>query len=198
MKYNIEDVVKLASLNVYGYYDGSCSPSSLDIRKECLKIINNYSDAKTYNLRYKQLTGRDIPKGFEVHHINVNRNNNEISNLVLLPTKLHRRYHTIRDRVLSFRSCESHDGILFDMGLFNPEQTELDPYNHIKLFQDLYDIMDLCNNWVYIRDVVLGVVDHCRMKNTDYEYLYINDDRFNLTTLEEKLKKEKEFGYYIR
>jgi hypothetical protein len=182
MIYNIEEIIKLASLNIYGYYDDCCSPSCLRIRAECLRIIDNASNANSYKTKYKQLTGRDISKGFEVHHIDIDRENDSIANLVLLPIKLHRRYHTIRKSILNFTNCVPRDGVICDMKLFNPEQIELDPYNHIKMFQDLYDIMNICNNWVYIRDVLLGVVDHCRMKNTDYEYLYQNDENFNYIT----------------
>ena len=33
------------------------------------------------------------PDHFEIHHMDHNRNNNEISNLVSIPRKLHKRYH---------------------------------------------------------------------------------------------------------
>ena len=57
---------------------------------------------------------------------------------------------------------------------------ELDPYNHIKLFQDLYDIMEICNNWVYLRDVILGVVEWNKLESTDYEFIYENLKDFKL------------------
>lgn len=45
---------------------------------------------------YKNATGlswnRDM---FEIHHIDKNRKNNDISNLVLIPTVLHQKYHKL-------------------------------------------------------------------------------------------------------
>jgi hypothetical protein len=35
-----------------------------------------------------------IPKGYEIHHIDGNRGNNDISNLRILTTKEHRKYHS--------------------------------------------------------------------------------------------------------
>lgn len=142
-------------------------------------MIDKFYNKEQYKLKYKFLTDRKIPKGFEVHHIDINRSNNHISNLVLLPIPLHRKYHAIRERILSFKRCVPFDGIVFDMKLFNPEQIELDPYNNIKLFQDLYDIMEICNNWVYLRDVILGVVEWNKLESTDYEFVYENLKDFN-------------------
>lgn len=34
-----------------------------------------------------------IPKGYEIHHINHNRQDNRIENLALLPAKVHHRIH---------------------------------------------------------------------------------------------------------
>lgn len=45
------------------------------------KIYSEY-----YNLKWDS-------KLFEVHHIDRNKNNNDIKNLVLLPKKLHQEYH---------------------------------------------------------------------------------------------------------
>ena len=34
-----------------------------------------------------------IPRDFEVHHIDLNHFNNDLSNLMILPKVLHRKYH---------------------------------------------------------------------------------------------------------
>ena len=46
-----------------------------------------------YRLKYEYLTNRKIPEGFNVHHIDGNRKNNVMTNLVALPLKLHADYH---------------------------------------------------------------------------------------------------------
>lgn len=42
---------------------------------------------------YCKTLGITLPRGFDVHHIDLNRLNNDILNLVALPTILHRKYH---------------------------------------------------------------------------------------------------------
>lgn len=52
------------------------------------KIIN-------YRKFYSEITGIKVPKGFEVHHIDLNRENNQIENLVAIPIGLHAKYHLL-------------------------------------------------------------------------------------------------------
>ena len=43
---------------------------------------------------YKDATGIDFDSSnYEVHHIDEDRSNNDIENLVLLPKELHSKYH---------------------------------------------------------------------------------------------------------
>ena len=46
-----------------------------------------------YRKFYEQKTGKKIPKDFDIHHIDFNRQNNDIINLVAIPKKLHLQYH---------------------------------------------------------------------------------------------------------
>lgn len=49
-----------------------------------------------YREFYKSYYGIDFDrKEFEVHHIDLDRGNNDIKNLILLPKKLHERYHEL-------------------------------------------------------------------------------------------------------
>lgn len=43
---------------------------------------------KKYVLEYG-----DIPEGYNIHHIDINRKNNELKNLVAIPIELHKKYH---------------------------------------------------------------------------------------------------------
>lgn len=53
--------------------------------------------AKNFNYRkyYKEYYGIDFDNEYSIHHIDFNRDNNSIENLILLPKRLHRRYHFI-------------------------------------------------------------------------------------------------------
>jgi len=46
-----------------------------------------------YRRFYEKCTGSKIPEGYEVHHLDGNRLNNKIVNLVSIPLKLHRDFH---------------------------------------------------------------------------------------------------------
>lgn len=48
---------------------------------------------KNYRKNYERWFGIKIPKGFEIHHIDFDHYNNDISNLIMLPRELHQEYH---------------------------------------------------------------------------------------------------------
>lgn len=50
---------------------------------------------KNYRKHFKDYYGIDFSKDYEVHHIDLNHDNNDIKNLMLLPKKLHQEYHSI-------------------------------------------------------------------------------------------------------
>tara|TARA_R100001440_G_C2447793_1_gene107548 strand:- start:93 stop:509 length:417 start_codon:yes stop_codon:yes gene_type:complete len=47
----------------------------------------------SYTKLYENHHNIKIPKGFEIHHIDANRNNNNIDNLIMLPKEFHRALH---------------------------------------------------------------------------------------------------------
>lgn len=55
-----------------------------------------FSMAKSFNYRkyYKDYYSIEFGREFDIHHIDRNRENNDISNLILLPKTLHQKYHT--------------------------------------------------------------------------------------------------------
>lgn len=48
-----------------------------------------------YRTFYEQKTKRKLPSGWDVHHIDFNRENNEIENLLAIPKHIHILYHKI-------------------------------------------------------------------------------------------------------
>lgn len=46
-----------------------------------------------YRKLYEKHYNLKIPKNWEIHHIDANRNNNDINNLIMLPKKLHKALH---------------------------------------------------------------------------------------------------------
>ena len=48
---------------------------------------------KDYRLKYKRYYNIEFDSDYDIHHIDFNRNNNDITNLLLLPKELHSKYH---------------------------------------------------------------------------------------------------------
>lgn len=46
-----------------------------------------------YRKLYAERYGISIPKGYDIHHIDLDHNNNDITNLLLIPHVLHMRLH---------------------------------------------------------------------------------------------------------
>jgi hypothetical protein len=69
--------------------------------------------SENYREKYERLTGEPIPNGFHVHHIDEDRRNNDILNLVALPNKVHSAYHFAGGlnggKRLSFKIQDSED-----------------------------------------------------------------------------------------
>ena len=49
-------------------------------------------ELKSYRKKYERFYCEEIPEGYEVHHLDMNRGNSGISNLMAIPKELHRRY----------------------------------------------------------------------------------------------------------
>lgn len=51
----------------------------------------------SYRKKYERVTNRKLPGGYDIHHIDGNRKNNDIYNLLALPAGIHRKYHKIKN-----------------------------------------------------------------------------------------------------
>jgi hypothetical protein len=54
---------------------------------------------KGHRQKYQKFLGANIPKSFDVHHIDLNPLNNTIPNLVAIPRKLHVEYHKVLNKI---------------------------------------------------------------------------------------------------
>lgn len=55
--------------------------------------MKEWYELKNYRKKYERFYCEEIPEGYEVHHLDMNRGNSRISNLIAIPKELHRRYH---------------------------------------------------------------------------------------------------------
>lgn len=58
---------------------------------------------ENYRKFYKDYYGIDFDKNYDIHHIDFNHDNNDISNLILLPRELHQKYHELVQQLAFFK-----------------------------------------------------------------------------------------------
>ena len=73
------------------------------------KKRNDFNAHTNYRQYYKDYYGIQFGDDYEVHHINLNRDCNEIWNLLLLPKELHRDYHSLLNEIATF--CSSAEDV---------------------------------------------------------------------------------------
>lgn len=113
--------------------------------------------AKKYRTFYSTATGIVVPKDFEVHHIDFNRENNDINNLVALPKKLHNQYHFFmpQTNTISLKLCHDFNG------------SYANNYNINQLISFLITYRE-CLKWINFRNYLLGIEDN--IYKLSYEY----------------------------
>jgi hypothetical protein len=108
-----------------------------------------------YRKIYSILTGLEVPKDFEIHHIDFDRKNNDIKNLVALPKKLHRQYHFHLNIIKPYR---------FPHELSDDQITNMvyeSTVTFIKVHRE-------CMHWITYRDFILMGFE--QFKSLNYAY----------------------------
>lgn len=117
---------------------------------------------KNYREKYKRYYGIEFGKEYAIHHIDLDRTNNDISNLLLLPQELHAKYHMILNAISLCPQKPKADGII-DVRLSNVLITD---YN-AKMFDLLPETIAECRKWLkwkhenysaQTRDLIFGKV----------------------------------------
>lgn len=121
--------------------------------------VNNSNE--NYRKIYAEATGCEVPKNFDVHHIDFNRQNNDIQNLVALPKELHQRYH------------ESLLYIHSPVKLITKVQSSIQPghmYNNFTSdkIAEFTAAFDECVKWVDFRNHLLGMHQDFHMLRSTY------------------------------
>ena len=104
-----------------------------------------------YRRFYFEQVGKVYDSNFAIHHINFDRSDNRIDNLVALPKGLHSRYHFLKRIKVS--------GIPeLDMIGSSAEVREAEYFEQkiINVYQDFYDTLRESAKWVDERDRLLG------------------------------------------
>lgn len=113
-----------------------------------------------YRKFYAEQTGLPVPKDFDIHHLDGNRDNNSISNLVAIPKKLHHQYHWYKNQV----SLEISEGDLIPRGYTDGGKAFLDYFvsRLVDFKKPFYEV----GEWVDYRNYLLGdFVNTCEIHN---------------------------------
>lgn len=113
-------------------------------------------EIKNYRKLYENKLHIKIPKTYEIHHIDFDRKNNNIMNLVALPKKLHNKYHTLLRRYEGLRykvQTKLQSGI--EPGIAVNEYIKL---NDLKIIEEFIDVWYECQHYVLYRDQLLGIL----------------------------------------
>jgi hypothetical protein len=112
-----------------------------------------------YRKFYEEKTGKKIPKDFDVHHIDLNRENNDIMNLVAIPKKLHHNYHK------SLYEIQGKVQYLIDFQIqINPFTSLCNNHRYLKEWEDLTAVFHTTTeirNWTDYRNFLLGIIHPC-------------------------------------
>lgn len=95
-----------------------------------------------YRKKYLEFFNLEDDKRFQIHHLDLNRNNNNIYNLVLLPNVVHNRFHFF------IAGFESKNKGVITLDLSNPFESMADIETCVKVLPILKEI----KKWVDIRD----------------------------------------------
>lgn len=103
-----------------------------------------------YRRIYVENTGIDIPDGYDIHHLDLNRNNNEILNLVALPRKLHQKFHEKWNELAQIREIGLKPSLpMYPNGLSNFDFW-LSDYNEYSILRS--EVI----KWIVFRDFLMG------------------------------------------
>ena len=101
-----------------------------------------------YRKYYEQQTKQKLPKGFDVHHLDFNRENNNISNLVALPKKTHNKYHFLLQQTgIDLSPITIND--LIPSGIINKGCAFL--YHRLQALNSFLEVYQEVQEWVLFR-----------------------------------------------
>ena len=105
---------------------------------------------RNYRQYYKEYYGIDFGKDMDVHHLDFNRDNNNIDNLLLIPKEVHNKFHlccTLASAIKDY--CSPQKLILKNSG--SPYEVQM-----IKNYFDAIEEMEKWNSFKYYDYKICG------------------------------------------
>lgn len=108
-----------------------------------------------YRKKIEQAYNIKLNSDFVVHHIDFNRNNNELDNLMILPKKLHQQYHFITGCLTKNKSLETYEKKIDIRITSNYYMSNRYQFYLLKKF---YEIFQECSKWLDYKYYLEGIL----------------------------------------
>lgn len=127
-----------------------------------------------YRRFYEKETNKKVPSDFDIHHIDFNRKNNNIKNLVAIPKLLHSDYHVKYNQVINNIDilCKLKDSLFIPFYSTTNIPMVVPFYGDLKI-EDIHSLNSLAcviSNWSIYRDMLLGHINIQTFINFTYSY----------------------------
>lgn len=109
--------------------------------------MKNIEEIKDYRIKYKRYYNVEFDHNYVIHHIDFDRENHDISNLLLLPRDLHNKYHAIVNAITISAQKPKADGMI-DVRISNVLITDYGS----KMFDLLPEVIAECSKWLKWRN----------------------------------------------
>ena len=109
----------------------------------------NMTLRKNFTMDYRRVWRKHFPykiKDYEIHHIDSNKRNNLISNLIYIPKKLHKQYHWSKNFI----------AYIIKEGDFSPLSVSLFANNTIDMVEMFINTSNEILNYIKLRDLYLN------------------------------------------
>ena len=132
-----------------------------------VKILIN-GGTKEYKKLYERELNIKIPKGYDIHHIDFNRENNNIENLVMLPRKLHQEYHELAHKMIKNYNIQIKLLSIIEQGSLVNNYIR---YEQIPTMIKYLDCYMKCCKYLDYRNYLLGIIPNITLdiKNIETE-----------------------------
>lgn len=132
-----------------------------------IKVKPKRTNSRTLRRFYEKETGRPVPKDFDIHHIDLDYTNNDIHNLVAIPSKLHDKYHYI----LNISGISSGDGF-FIRHYFNDHSQIKSSFNEARAM--VFKLETLCTEIASWNNFKLRLIGNSFFDEEFYESNHVN------------------------
>lgn len=109
-----------------------------------------------YRKSFKNYYGIEFSNAYDIHHIDLNRENNSMKNLMILPKKLHQQYHYYLNATLHLRKDGKATERTIDFKIQNHMMT-VNSYE-MTFINSLMGVLTECSKWMDFKSYLDGTM----------------------------------------